>query len=117
VVENVCREHDFLQSRHLNRGIFLGSLGFRYQPFRWNPRPGLRWATQVGRGQNGGMKRQGRTVSMACNGQRMNKQLSKREAERKRGRWALLLSADEPTVRPQTHTGRSTINKLAATVD
>src|SRR5512145_3087948 len=53
------------------RGTRRGSCRRVKEPWRWNPRPGLRWATQSGQGQKGGRNREGRTDSTDVQRQRM----------------------------------------------
>ena len=92
------------------------SLGFRYQPLRWKPRPGARCATHSGQGQNGGRNREGRTDSTDSRGQCMNRQQSKDLAGRKGPKFEASVSGGCPECpSPDTPDGQE-INKLAATV-
>jgi len=92
------------------------SLGFRYQPLRLKPRPGVRCATHSGQGQKGGWKREGRTDSTDRRGHHMDRPQSKDAAERKAPDLAISLSGKRPERPPADDPDAHGINKLAATM-
>ena len=115
-MENVCREQLRQQTLQRKRGMRRTSLGFRYQPLRWKPLPGARWAAHSGQGQKGGRKREGRTDSTDSRGQCMSQRQSKDPADRKARESETSLSGNCPE-RPQADSCEGyLINKLAATV-
>lgn len=78
--------------------------------------PGAGWATHSGQGQKGGRKREGRTDSTGCRGQRMSGLKSKQVAERMP--WELHASATGRGLEcpPADTSDDQRFNKLAATV-